>query len=162
MRAPKDCALFLSDTPNSTVLELASSLPSDAGAAHELNPESLNWRYVQHPHTRFTFARFYRSAELRGFVVLDDDPSTRVCSIYDLGAKTADDARGLLALTVLRGFSSGVASLRMVVNDRHPLRECLRRMGFIPRRADSVFQVHSRSGVVDRLSWRVTQGDKDT
>src|SRR5256885_16939181 len=45
-----------------SLLEFARRLPPPGGAVRELGPESLNWRYGQHPHTRFTFARLDRKS----------------------------------------------------------------------------------------------------
>ena len=154
-------ALFVSEALDQALLEFANSLRGH-GAEHDLGADALRWRYAQHPHTRFAFGKYYSSGEIRGFVVLEDDELNRVCSIYDLAAKTAVDAQRMLALLLSRGLSSELNSVRMVVNDRHPLKGCLRGLGFIPRPADSVFQVHSLSGAAERFAWCVTHGAKDT
>jgi len=161
-RAPKDGALFVSDALDRSTLEFACALPGHGGAVRELTPASLKWRYAEHPRTEFSIGRFYRAGELCGFVIFEDDMLGQSCSIYDLGATTTEDARAMLALCVLRGLSSGLSSLRMILDERHPLRGCLRGLGFIARRADSVFQVHSRTGAAESSEWFVTQGDKDT
>ena len=159
---PEDGALFVGDRLDERVVEFATSIPCPSGAVRDLGPESLTWRYAQHPHIRFTFGRYYASGEMRGLVVFEDDPLSHICSVYEVAAKTPADARGMLALLVLRGMTYQQSSVRMVVNDRHPLSKRLRGLGFIARRADSVFQVHSRSGDAECASWCVTQGDKDT
>lgn len=161
-RAPLDGALFFNDARDSSTFDLACALPGHEGAGREVSPASLKWRYAEHPHARFACGRFYRGGELRGFVILEDDALSRSCSIYDLASKTTVDARDILALCILRGLSSGLSSLRMILDERHPLRACLRGLGFIARRTDSVFQVHSRTGVAESSEWFVTQGDKDT
>ena len=161
-RAPHDGALFFADARGSSTLELPCALPGHGGAVRELSPASLKWRYAEHPHSQFAFGRFYRAGELRGFVILEDDTLSQSCSIYDLGTTTTVDARDMLALCVLRGLSSGLSSLRMILDERHPLRKCLRGLGFVARRTDSVFQVHSRTGAAESSEWFVTQGDKDT
>lgn len=161
-RAPQDGALFFADARDSFTLDLTSTLPGHGGAVREVNAASLRWRYAEHPHAQFACGRFYRRGELRGFVILEDDMLSRSCSIYDLGTKTIVDARDMLALCILRGLCSRLSSLRMILDEHHPLRACLRGLGFIARRTDSVFQVHSRTGVAESSEWIVTQGDKDT
>jgi GNAT superfamily N-acetyltransferase len=163
LRAPRDGSLHLQGTLDESLAEFARGLPASGDAVHDLGPESLNWRYAQHPHTRFTFARFTRSGETRGFLVFEDSILNQTCSIYDLVANTPADMRAMLALFVLRGLSTpSLATLRVLLDERHPCRTYLRRLGFIARRPDAVFQVHSRSGLAERLAWCVTLGDKDT
>ena len=163
LRAPRDGSLHLKDTLDESLAEFARGLPASGDAVHDLGPESLNWRYAQHPHTRFTFARFTRSGETRGFLVFEDSTLEQTCSIHDLVAKTPADLRAMLTLFVLRGLSTpDLVTLRVVLDERHPCRIHLRSLGFIARRPDAVFQVHSRSGTAERLVWCVTLGDKDT
>ena len=163
LRAPRDGSLHVKDTPDESLLEFARRAPPAGDAVHDLGPEFLNWRYAQHPHTRFIFARFTRSGETRGLLVFEDSTLEQTWSIYDLAAKTAADLRAMLTLFVQRALSApGLVALRVTLDERHPCRTHLRRLGFIARRPDAVFQVHSPSGTAERLVWRVTQGDKDT
>jgi GNAT superfamily N-acetyltransferase len=163
LRAPRDGSLHLKDTLDESLLEFARRLPPPGGAVHDLGPESLNWRYAQHPHRRFTFARFTRSGETRGLLVFEDSTLEQTWSIYDLAAKTPADLRAMLTLFVQRALSApDLVTLRVTLGERHPCRTHLRRLGFIARRPDAVFQVYSRGGVAERLVWCVTQGDKDT
>jgi GNAT superfamily N-acetyltransferase len=163
LSAPRDGSLRLKDALDESLAEFARGLPASGGAVHDLGPDSLNWRYAQHPNTRFTFASFTRSGETRGFLVFEDNTLEQTCSIYDLVAKTPSDMRAMLALFVLRSLSTAsLATLRVLLDERHPCRTYLRRLGFIARRPESVFQVHSRSEMAERLAWCVTLGDKDT
>jgi hypothetical protein len=50
----------------------------------------------------------------------------------------------------------------MLTDNHHPARSTLLLLGFSPRRAEAVYQVHSRDGSAERCTWHVTQGDKDT
>jgi hypothetical protein len=52
--------------------------------------------------------------------------------------------------------------VRLLLDGRHPARDCLVVLGFVPRPAEAVFLVHWRAGAARHLSWRITQGDKDT
>jgi len=162
LRVPHDGVLFLSSAQNGCEPDLARALPRGAGVVRDMAPSALSWRYAQHPHARFVFGRYYRADMLRGFVVFEDDSQTQTCSVYDLTATEPADLRAMLALLVLRCLAAELTSVRMVLDNRHPARGWLRGLGFIARRADSVFQVHSPDGVAERAVWRVTQGDKDT
>lgn len=161
-RAPRDGSLRFRDTLDESLLDFAAGLPASDGAVHDIGPEALKWRYAQHPNTRFTFATFNCSGEVCGFLIFEESTLEQTCLIYELVARTPADMRSMLALFILRGLSTpNLITLRVILNDRHPHRTCLRRLGFIARRPDGVFQVHSPSGTAERLAWCVTQGDKD-
>jgi GNAT superfamily N-acetyltransferase len=163
LHAPRDGALHLTNMLDAPLVKFTRTLPAPEGAIHDLGPESLRWRYAQHPNTRFRFAAFSRAGELRGLLVYEDATLEQTCSIYDLVATTPADMRAMLALFILRCLDTpGLGSLRILLNERHPARACLHGLGFISRRADSVFQVHSSDGTAEALAWCVTQGDKDT
>jgi RimJ/RimL family protein N-acetyltransferase len=163
LQVPRDGTLRLTKVLDDPLLEFARSLPASKGAVRDMGPESLRWRYAQHPHTRFSFGTFSRAGQLRGWLVFEDASLEQSCSIYDAAATSRADLRAMLALFILRGLNTmGLASLRIVLNEDHPWKSCLRGLGFIARRADTVFQVHSSDGTGEALAWCVTQGDKDT
>lgn len=161
-RARRDGALFLSSACEESDPDLAGARPPQLDAVRDLRPDELSWRYAQHPHARFVFGRYYRADTLRGFVVFEDDAETQTCSIYDLTATDPTDLRPMLALLVLRGLAAELTSVRIVLSDRHPATTSLRGLGFVARRSDSLFQVHSSDGSAERAVWCITQGDKDT
>jgi GNAT superfamily N-acetyltransferase len=163
LQVPRDGTLRLTKVLDDPLLEFARRLPASKGAVRDMGPESLRWRYAQHPHTRFSFGTFSRAGQLRGWLVFEDASLEQSCSIYDAAATSRADLRAMLALFILRGLNTmGLASLRIVFNEDHPWKSCLRGLGFIARRADTVFQVHSSDGTGEALAWCVTQGDKDT
>jgi GNAT superfamily N-acetyltransferase len=163
LHVPGDGMLRLTKALDGPLLEFARNLPPAQGARRDLGPESLGWRYAQHPHTSFSFGAFSRAGQLRGWLVYEDASLEQTCSIYDAAAMTPADLRAMLALFILRGLGTpGLTSLRIVFNDKHPWTACLRGLGFFTRRPDTVFQVHSTNGNVETLAWCVTQGDKDT
>jgi len=160
---PRDGAFRLTTALDQPLLEFVQSLPTTKGAVRDLGPESLRWRYAEHPHTRFSFGAFSRGGQLRGWLVCDGDALGPSCSIYDAAATTPADMRAMLALFILHGLDTpGLASLRIVFNEAHPWKTCLRGLGFLTRRPQTVFQVYSRDGTGEGLAWYVTQGDKDT
>jgi hypothetical protein len=163
LRAPRGGSLHLKYALDGPLLEFVRRRRACRGTVRDLGPEALNWRYVQHPKTRFIFAEFSRSGETRGLLVFEDSSMDQTWSIYDLVAETPSDMRAMLSLFVLRGLSTPrLITLRVILDDRHPCRGHLRRLGFVARRPDAVFQVHSPSGAAERWAWCVTQGDKDT
>jgi GNAT superfamily N-acetyltransferase len=157
---PRNGTLQLSDTMEDALLRFAQRLPASPGVVRDLGPEFLQWRYAQHPRTRFTFATFKRLGQVRGFLVFEATSMEGTCSIYDLVGETADDLRAMLALFVLRSLATpGLATLRILLDEQHPGRAQLRRLGFIARAADAVFQV--RDVAAPQAAWHITQGDKD-
>ena len=163
LHVPRDGTLRVTEVLDAPLLEFTRTVPAARGAVRDLGPESLLWRYAQHPHTRFRFAVFSRAGQLRGLLIYEDASVEQSCLIHDLVAGSATNVRAMLALFVLRSLDiPGLSSLRIMMNERHPWNACLRSLGFISRRPDTVFQVHSSDGVGEALSWSVTQGDKDT
>jgi GNAT superfamily N-acetyltransferase len=156
-------ALRLNPTPDAQTYAFLEGLPRVSGVQRRFPPGALEWRYVRHPHSRFSFATYLYEGRVRGLLVFEDTTLEGTCSIYELFALGDEDMRALLALFVLRSSAiPGVATLRVAVDEAHPARESLRRVGFITRPAEAVYQVHSLQGDAERARWRITQGDKDT
>jgi GNAT superfamily N-acetyltransferase len=154
--------LSLSPAPDASFTDLGRPGSVQVGL-RDTGPGPLDWRYVRHPHTRFTFATLRHAGEARACLVFEESTLPGTCSIYDLAARSPADLRALCALFVERGLATpGLASLRVQLDERHPARAHLRRLGFIARAAETVLQIHSRDGSAERLEWRVSQGDKDT
>jgi GNAT superfamily N-acetyltransferase len=156
-------SLRLNPAPDAHTYAFLERLPQAGGVRRSLPHGSLEWRYVRHPHTRFTFATYWLDGAVRGLLVFEDTTLEGACSIYDLYALADEDMRAMLALFILRSSSvPGIATIRVALDGAHPARDSLRRVGFIARPAEAVFQVHSRGGDAERARWQVTQGDKDT
>ena len=47
-----------------------------------------------------------------------------------------------------------------MINERHPWNACLRVLGFISRRPETLFQVHTSDGAAEAAGWWVTQGTR--
>jgi len=158
-------SLQILDNPDDPALvAFLRELPKLKGSAlHDFGPRFLTWRYAQHPRIRFRIAKLVRNREVLAFLVFEQDADARSCLVFDLVAATPPDLLCMLALFILRALSEpGLTTVRVLLDSLHPDRASLRRLGFVPRRSESVFQVHSLSGIAERVSWRVTLGDKDT
>ncbi len=161
--APHEGTLKVSDLPDASIEALSSTLMERQCVTRDLASASLSWRYTRHPHTHFRFATLKRAGRAHAFLVFEESTHPGTCVIYDLVAASTTELRSLLALFMLRASSSArVTSLRVLLDEAHPWREELRRLGFIARPAEAVIQVHAREGDVAGWGWRVSQGDKDT
>ncbi len=156
-------SLRLDTAPDATTYEFLDRLPPGNQIRRALPPGSLEWRYTRHPHSRFTFATYRVAAEVRGLLIFEEASVGGTCSIYDLFAISDEDMRAMAALFVMRCAGvAGLTTVRVALDGAHPARASLRGVGFIPRPAEAVFQVHSFTGKAEHARWRITQGDKDT
>jgi GNAT superfamily N-acetyltransferase len=160
---PRDGTLQVSDLPDTSIREAVRAQAAAGVATRDLNAQVLGWRYTRHPHTAFRFATLSRAGVARAFLAFEESTHPGTCVIYDLWATSAADARALLALFMRRALMAAqLKSVRVLLDERHPWRAELPRVGFIARPAEAVFQVHSRDGSAARLDWQLSQGDKDT
>jgi GNAT superfamily N-acetyltransferase len=160
---PLGGTLKVSDLPDARIDERARAQASRGVATRELDAQVLGWRYTRHPHTPFRFATFSRGGVARAFLAFEDSTHPGTCTVYDLWAMSAADARALMALFMRRALTAAqLTSVRVLLDERHPWRAELRSLGFIARPVEAVFQVHSSDGSAARLAWQLSQGDKDT
>jgi GNAT superfamily N-acetyltransferase len=160
---PRDGTLQVSDLPDTTIAERVRAQAASGVATRDLNAQVLGWRYTRHPHTAFRFATLSRAGVARAFLAFEESSHLGTCAIYDLWAMSAADVRALVALFMRRALTAAqLKSVRVLLDERHPWCAELRRLGFIARPAEAVFQVHSRDGSAARLNWQLSQGDKDT
>ena len=158
-----DRTLTVSAEIDDCLLRFWAARPRPPGATRDLGPESLRWRYLNHPRSRFEIAALTSSAALVGSMIFERSEADRAVWIYDLAAASEADLACMLALYVMDELvRADPKSVRVLLSERHPYARCLRRVGFIARRPTAVYQVHSRSAVAERLTWSVTLGDKDT
>lgn len=156
-------ALTLASAPDAATYAFLGQLAQGQALARDLKPGSLEWRYVRHPHSRFTFATYQLAGVVRGLLVFEDTTLSGTCSIYELFAQEERDMCAMLAHFVLRSAAiGGLGTIRVTLDSAHPARTALRRAGFVDRPAEAIYQVHSRNGNAERALWRITQGDKDT
>jgi GNAT superfamily N-acetyltransferase len=160
---PLGGTLRVSDLPDATIGPQARAQAAQGIVTRDLDVQVLGWRYTRHPHTAFRFATFSRAGVARAFLAFEESTHPGTCAVYDLWATSGADARALLALFVRRALTAAqLTSVRVLLDERHPWRAELRRLGFIARPVEAVFQVHSSDGSAARLAWQLSQGDKDT
>jgi len=160
---PRDGTLQVSDLPDATIGERVRAQAAAGAATRDLAAQVLGWRYTRHPHTAFRFATLSRAGIARAFLAFEESTHPGTCVVYDLWATSAVDARALMALFMRRALTAAqLKSVRVLLDERHPWRAELRRLGFIARPVEAVFQVHSRDGGAAQLGWQLSQGDKDT
>jgi GNAT superfamily N-acetyltransferase len=161
--ASREGSLAIADSPRAAREFLLGQQTPRGVVQRILSPETLEWRYAQHPHAKFQFATYVRSGSTNGLLVFEERALERYCTIYDLVACSKRDLRDMLAHFILDVLSrSSVISVRLLLDDRHPARDCLRVLGFVPRPAEAAFQVRWLAGDAQSLQWRISQGDKDT
>jgi hypothetical protein len=158
----KGATLQFVSEPDETLGELWRNSPKNGRVMRDLGVHSLTWRYSTHPHTNFTFAKLMLAGELRAYMVLTVDEQSRACSIYDLLAKSTADLCCLLALYAIGAMErKEVRTLRISVDDKHPYRPSIRRLGFVSRSPGAPFQYRPRSAMAATTPWMITSGDKD-
>jgi GNAT superfamily N-acetyltransferase len=160
---PLGGTLKVSDLPDASIGPQARAQAATGIVTRDLDAQLLGWRYTRHPHTAFRFATFSRAGVARAFLAFEESTHPGTCAVYDLWALSAADARALLALFMRRALTAAqLTSVRVLLDERHPWRAELRRLGFIARPVEAVFQVHSSDGSAAHLTWQISQGDKDT
>ena len=161
--ASPEGSLTIADSPRAAREFLLGQQTPRGVVQRILSPETLEWRYAQHPRAKFQFATYLRSGSTNGVLVFEERALERSCTICDLVACSKRDLRDMLAHFILDVLSqSRVISVRLLLDDRHPARDCLLVLGFVPRPAEAAFQVHWLAGDAQSLQWRISQGDKDT
>jgi GNAT superfamily N-acetyltransferase len=125
---------------------------------------TLNWRYASHPQAAFKFATLHRRGQPAGYLVYEFAEGGGECSVYDLLLPEPGDLGCMLALFAsYLADQGGVDALRLLLNDEHPYRKQLWKLGFVARAPSGVFQLYGRNAQarLEGSRWFLTQGDKD-
>ncbi|MBI4609344.1 MAG: GNAT family N-acetyltransferase [Candidatus Rokubacteria bacterium] len=128
----------------------------------------LNWKYRDHPSTRYRMLEAERGTELKGLAVhrTVETGALRIGTIAELGCDPgADGVVGALLDAILDRFrQEGVDLVRALTLDPSTGR-ALRRAGFFPVRLSAGLLVHAPDDVLKRISsprrWILTHGDSD-
>jgi hypothetical protein len=128
----------------------------------DMSQETLRWRYMRHPDSRFRVAKLMSHEGLEGYMIFDVGRRDPTCRIYDVLVKRPRDLRRMLMLFARHFQTMGsLNTIRLLVADGHPYSRDLWKAGFITRPAQGVFQVRSAGGVFGHCAWRITSGDQD-
>jgi GNAT superfamily N-acetyltransferase len=125
---------------------------------------TLQWRYASHPQAAFKFAVLLRHGQPAGYLVYEVPEGSRECSIYDLLLPQPADLGSMLALFARHlADAGGVDAIRLLLNDGHPYRRQLWKLGFVARASSGVFQLYGRNARarLEGCRWFLTYGDKD-
>jgi GNAT superfamily N-acetyltransferase len=162
----RDAALDVVDGADASCEVLWQETERDNAISRDRSLVSLSWRYADHPSQKFSVAKMTRGAHLIGYAVFSVDPQEQLCVVYDLVVREDADVTSLLALLGQYCIRQGeISTIRLVLNDEHPYRQRIWRLGFIARGAAAAFQVYSPgdASAASRCTpkWIVTAGDKD-
>jgi GNAT superfamily N-acetyltransferase len=157
-------SLRLDGSPDESFDMLWRSLDKSNLAIGDRGIGALQWRYVAHPGGRFRFAKLERLGRLAGYLAYELQETSRDCVVHDLVVREPDDVGRMLALFVAHLSATGAAdSVRLVLNDGHPYRRRLRRLGFVARKESAAFLLHGAraQAALGGSTWFLTHGDKD-
>jgi|WetSurMetagenome_2_1015567.scaffolds.fasta_scaffold00064_37 hypothetical protein len=150
--------------PDSSFEVFWESVPKDNMILSDRSSGFLTWRYVNHPHEKFSVARLLNAGSLAGYLIFSSSKADGTIHIYDLIVGDQGDLLSMLSLflthVVRRG---GYSSVRLPLGDKHPYCRNLWRIGFIQREAQASFLVHWPKGFAKSrpLKWSISLGDKD-
>jgi len=128
----------------------------------DMSQETLRWRYMRHPDSRFKVAKLMSHEGLEGYMIFEIGRRDPTCRIHDVLVKQPRDLRRMLMLFAQHFQTMGsLNTIRLVVADGHPYSRDLWKAGFVTRPAQGVFQVRSAGGVFGHCAWHITSGDQD-
>jgi len=128
----------------------------------DMSQETIRWRYMRHPDSRFRIAKLMSREGLDGYMVFEVGRRDPICRIHDVIVKQPRDVRRILTLFARHFQTMGsLNTIRLVAADGHPYARNLWTAGFMKRPAEAVFQVRSARGTFDQCAWHITSGDHD-
>jgi hypothetical protein len=134
---------------------------STAGSVHvHRSAKYLNWRFVDHPHSRFEVLTARKGKDLKGYIIFQADGGDG--RIVDLFADDpAEIRRGLVAgaVEILRARGCEIVSLP--ISAAHPWRKELNALGFRPREAQPVVTMQSPAAA-GKSPWLFLEGDRES
>jgi GNAT superfamily N-acetyltransferase len=149
---------------DSSFATLWNAIPKENLILSDRGIEHLTWRYLHHPRNKFHIVKFLKRDELVGYLIYTLSQSDNVCHIYDLIVREQKDLLCMFSLFQIQSIRHGSLSMiKLVLNDKHPYRKTLWKLGFIPRSEQGTFDVFWPTGFAqkDSLNWSITLGDKD-
>jgi hypothetical protein len=128
--------------------------PHDAGF--------LNWRYLDHPTTRYRALALLEGEALRGYAVVSEDAPT--ARLMEVAAPAEGDAAEVLLRAAARAArAAGARRLQFHATPTWPFWPCLRRFARAePRPGRMLFVERAADPEVTRLErWRLVPGDSE-
>ena len=125
---------------------------------------TLCWRYKQHPQIEFLIYKIFKNNKFIGFIVYTFSKINNVCSVYEFIVQEKEYVKHAMNLFIKKIFQRrNTASIRIILNKNHQYSSILKKIGFITRGEDGVFQTYIPRGsdINKNLKWFVTRGDKD-
>jgi hypothetical protein len=133
-----------------------------AGSIHvHRRAEYLNWRFLDHPQSRFEILTARKGKDLKGYMIFQADGADG--RIIDLFADDpAEFRRGLVAgaVEILRARGCEIVSLP--ISAGHPWRKDLTALGFRPRESQPMVTMHNPAGANDKKPWLFLEGDRES
>ncbi|MCI0563596.1 MAG: GNAT family N-acetyltransferase, partial [Nitrososphaera sp.] len=156
------CSMELIPAPDDSFEALWQNLPKVGLIVRDMGSGSLAWRYVDHPHHKFRFAKFTRAGDPIGFVIFSLSPEDHTGLVYDMVVRKQGDVKSIVAAFLMHCFAyESISTVRLLMNDDHPYCRGLWALGFVPRKAAAVFQVYTPKNRIQGSpsKWAITWGD---
>lgn len=135
---------------------------SAGGSIHvHRSAKYLNWRFLDHPQSRFEVLTARKGKDLKGYAIFQTDGGDG--RIVDLFADDpAEIRRGLVAgaVEILRARGCEIVSLP--ISATHLWRKELKGLGFRPREAQPVVTMHSPAAAPEKSPWLFLEGDRES
>jgi hypothetical protein len=165
-RASGRVAVTLADGPcGDEFADLARRTRARAGAWVDRSPAYLNWRFVDHPVSRYERAEARRNGALVAYAVFRQSGDDGLLEDV-FGADDAEAVTDLVEAVVAVLRARGVMAVSATMLTSHPWRGWLRRLGFVPRESKPMVVCVSRPRVADGLpredGWFFMDGDRDS
>jgi hypothetical protein len=164
LKVQQGCSIQLVDRLDESFESFWRNFPKGRLILRDRSVESLLWRFLSHPLQRIQIASVLRKGGLLGYVAFEIVQIDREVLIHDLVIATEGEVGSVIALFVQKCRDLGdFCTIRLVTSYNHPFEKALSRLGFLRRKSQTVFQVHSvASQAIDADStWALTWGDKD-
>lgn len=163
LRIKKGCEIQFIDNVDDSFDKLWTEISKENLVISDRGHMYLKWRYLAHPHEIFRIVKLTHGEDLAGYLIWKVSPAEKTCVIYDVLARNKKDLLCMLSLFILKIIQSDdIGTFRIVLNDSHPFRNALWKLGFIKRKAQGSFYVHWPTEFLrSNLNWCLSQGDKD-
>lgn len=144
---------------------LSQSASSSFGVYTDRQADYLNWRYLQHPNTKYEILTAHRDGTLQGYLIFTNEDEN--ASIVDwFGLDNAEMLQSLVkgAITLLRERRTMTLSASLLQS--HPRVALLKKLGFRERESQPVILQGPTAGVgsagTAKPHWFLMDGDRES